>query len=389
MARSPFRSPRVHRCVAIKPRAARADEALMPARAVQPSIQAPSAVDGIAALGDLAQSPTVEKTVEAVRELLGMEVAYASEFAGDRAVVTHMAGDAPSFGLARGASMPLAHTYCRRILDGRLPNLIPDVRGDERAASLPITEAANVGSFASVPVRFSDGRLYGTLCAGSHAANPALGYRELRFLHVLARLFADVLEREGLERRARHLELEAATASALVTAVQARDSYTGDHSRAVVDAAAAVAGQLGLDERAIGDVKHVALLHDIGKIAVPDALLRKPGPLTDEEWVVMRAHTVHGAEMVAAVEGLRHLAPMVRAEHERWDGAGYPDGRAGDDIPMASRITLVCDAYHAMTSDRPYRPALSAEEARAEVERGLGTHFCPTAGRALLEVLAA
>ena len=91
--------------------------------------------------------------------------------------------------------------------------------------------------------------------------------------------------------------------------------------------------------------------------------------------------------MIAAIPGLRHLAPMVRAEHERWDGKGYPDGVAGEQIPLASRITLACDAYHAMTSDRPYRRALGKEKARAEIADGLGSQFCPAAGRALLAVL--
>jgi HD-GYP domain-containing protein (c-di-GMP phosphodiesterase class II) len=112
----------------------------------------------------------------------------------------------------------------------------------------------------------------------------------------------------------------------------------------VVESAAAVARRLRLDAGAIADVEQVALLHDIGKIAVPDAVLRKPGPLTDAEWETMRHHPVQGAEMVAAIPGLRHLAPMVRAEHERWDGNGYPDGLSGEQIPLPSRITLVCDA---------------------------------------------
>ena len=147
-----------------------------------------------------------------------------------------------------------------------------------------------------------------------------------------------------------------------------------------------MARELGLSERELTDVKHVALLHDIGKIALPDGILRKPGPLDDEEWTAMRHHPIHGAEMIAAVSGLSHLAPMVRAEHERWDGGGYPDGLLGEEIPLASRITLVCDAYHAMTSDRPYR-SLGEERARAVVVDGLGSQFCPTAGRALLATL--
>ena len=291
--------------------------------------------------------------------------------------------------------MPLEQTYCQRVLDGRLPNLIPDVRGDDRAASLPITEASDVGAFASVPVVFSDGRFYGTLCAGSHDPKPDLGYRELRFLHVLARLVADVLEREelqlrtnDLEQTAHRLEVESTASSALLTAVQARDSYTADHSRAVVDAAEAVARRLALDEVANrrrasrgaparhrqdrGSRRGAAEAGTAHGLGVGDDAL----------------HPVQSAEMVAAVPGLSHLAPMVRAEHERWDGTGYPDGLAGEEIPLASRITLVCDAYHAMTSDRPYRRALSDEAARAEVLAGLGTQFCPTAGRALLDTLA-
>ncbi len=333
--------------------------------------------------------------MEAVRELLGMEVAYATEFTETEGILTHLSGESDSFQISEGMAIPLEETYCQRVLDGRLPNLIPDVRGDDRAASLPITEASDVGAFASVPVVFSDGRFYGTLCAGSHDPKPDLGYRELRFLHVLARLVADVLEREqlqlrtnDLEQTAHRLEVESTASSALLAAVQARDSYTADHSRAVVDSAEAVARRLALDEVAIAVVRHVALLHDIGKIAVPDAVLRKTGPLTDSEWETMRLHPVQSGEMVAAVPGLSHLAPMVRAEHERWDGTGYPDGLAGEEIPLASRITLVCDAYHAMTSDRPYRRALSDEAARAEVLAGLGTQFCPTAGRALLDTLA-
>ena len=353
-----------------------------------------TAIDGIAELGDAAQSPTLERTMEAVRELLGMEIAYATEFNDTHGVLTYMQGDGQSFGISEGMALPLEQTYCQRVLDGRLPNLIPDVRADDRAASMPISQAGDVGAFASVPVVFSDGRLYGTLCAGSHDAKPDLGYQALRFLHVLARLVADLLEREELQRRtaelertANRFELEAATSTALLTAVQARDAYTGEHSRAVVDSAAAVARELGLSERELTDVKHVALLHDIGKIALPDGILRKPGPLDDEEWTAMRHHPIHGAEMIAAVSGLRHLAPMVRAEHERWDGGGYPDGLLGEEIPLASRITLVCDAYHAMTSDRPYRRSLGEERARAEVVDGLGSQFCPTAGRALLATL--
>ena len=131
------------------------------------------------------------------------------------------------------------------------------------------------------------------------------------------------------------------------------------------------------------DVGHGALLcsgtllHDIGKIGVPDAILRKSGALTDDEWEVMRRHPLTSEELIGNVPGLGHLAPALRAGHERWDGKGYPDGLAGEGIPVASRIAFVCDAYDAMRSDRPYRRALSEEEARAELGRKSGAHFMP------------
>jgi HD-GYP domain-containing protein (c-di-GMP phosphodiesterase class II) len=273
-------------------------------------------------------------------------------------------------------------------MEGRLPNMIPDTRADDRAANMPITEGADIGAFVSVPLRFSDGSLYGTLCAANHRPmDGALGYRELQFLHVFARMVADQLERTKLESAARELQLQAAGARTLIAAVEARDAYTGEHSQAVVKHAEAVARALGLSEEQVIDVSHVALLHDIGKIAIPDAILRKPGRLTADEWEIMRSHPVASERLICNVEGLGHLAPAIRGEHERWDGGGYPDGLAGEEIPIESRITLACDAYHAMTSDRPYRAALTPAEARAELQRGIRTQFCPHVTRALLELL--
>lgn len=183
-------------------------------------------------------------------------------------------------------------------------------------------------------------------------------------------MVADGLERETLADEARSSAVQATAARALVAAVEARDSYTGGHSQAVVGHAMAVAHHLGLAEQELVDVEHVALLHDIGKIAIPDAILNKPGALTAEEWEIMRQHPVSSDRLIRNVPGLDHLGPAIRAEHERWDGTGYPDGLAGEGIPLPSRITLACDAYHAMTSDRPYRPALpEAQSARRASRR--------------------
>jgi len=182
---------------------------------------------------------------------------------------------------------------------------------------------------------------------------------------------------------------EMASLRALLAAVNARDSYTALHSRVVVTLARAVARRLGLDEAQTSEVEHIALVHDLGKIAMPDAILRKTGPLTSHEQTLMRQHPVVGAQILASMPELTHLASAVRAEHERWDGDGYPDGLAGEEIPVASRIALVCDAYHAMTSNRPYRRAMSEAAAREEIRREAGAQFCPYAAAALLEVLEA
>jgi GAF domain-containing protein len=343
--------------------------------------------DVLHSAAQLAQAPSIVSALRAVRDFLGMDIAYATEHLGDVQHIRLIEGDATPSGVDPNYSLPLEETYCKRILDGELPNLIADVRGNAIAASLPITEAEGIGAFCSVPLRFSDGRLFGTLCAESSARRDEFGPRDLEFMHVFARMISDQLEHQELEQQMHQLELENATAAAILVAVAARDAYTADHSHAVVDQALAVARQLGLDAREMQEVRQVALLHDIGKIAIPDAILLKAGALTEDEVRVMRTHPVESERIVAQMPGLRHLARAVRAEHERFDGKGYPDGLSGEAIPLASRITLVCDAYHAMVSDRPYRAALTVAEARQQILAGTGSQFCPAAAHALLATL--
>ncbi len=339
-------------------------------------------------LGEIARTPTIEGALDSVRDLLGMDISYLTHHTEDEQIFLRLRGDGDSFGVGEGTRLPLAQTYCQAILEGRLPHLITDTHEHEAALALPVTEAAGVGSYASVPVELSDGRLYGTLCCADHKTKPRLGERDLRFMRVLARMVAHEIERDAYVRAQNELRVQAAGADALVQAVEARDAYTGEHSRLVVDLATRVAERLGLDERQVGEVAQVALLHDIGKIAVPDAVLNKPGPLDPSELAEMRRHPEHGERLVARVPELAHLAAAIRAEHERFDGAGYPDGIAGEAIPIASRITLVCDAFHAMTSDRPYRSAMSRGDAVQELMTNTGTQFCPASVQALLAVLA-
>lgn len=175
--------------------------------------------------------------------------------------------------------------------------------------------------------------------------------------------------------------------AALASTLGERDRYTGDHSESVVELAAKVGESLALDSERIGVLRTSALLHDIGKVGVPDEVLHKPGPLDEREWEQMRQHPAIGERIIRAIPGLGAVARVVRHEHERWDGGGYPDGIAGEEIPVESRIILACDAYHAMTSDRPYRKSMSHRDALAELTRHAGTQFDPQVIEALVGLL--
>jgi HD-GYP domain-containing protein (c-di-GMP phosphodiesterase class II) len=197
------------------------------------------------------------------------------------------------------------------------------------------------------------------------------------------------------ERRSRvdhALELSHAyrgTALLLGDVVEADDAYTGSHSRDVVSLSIAVAEELGLDSRGRRDTEFVALLHDVGKIRIPNEIINKPGPLTDEERAIVETHTVVGEEMLDRVGGvLGNVGSLVRSCHERFSGGGYPDGLEGEEIPLVARIVCCCDAYSAITTDRPYRAGRSAEEALEELRRCAGTQFDPAVVDALARVAA-
>lgn len=166
-----------------------------------------------------------------------------------------------------------------------------------------------------------------------------------------------------------------------------RDHYTAVHSGDVAELAVQVAEQLGLSQADIEKVEIAARVHDIGKVAVPDSILLKPGPLTDEEWEVMKRHPVVSAELIEGLEIYAPVANAVRHEHERWDGSGYPDGLRGEAIPLISRIIAAADIYDALSTDRPYRSAYSDEEALALVREMRGADLDPAVADALLRVI--
>jgi HD-GYP domain-containing protein (c-di-GMP phosphodiesterase class II) len=199
-----------------------------------------------------------------------------------------------------------------------------------------------------------------------------------------------VFARERRVRIDHELELRDAyrgTAFLLGDVVEADDGYTGEHSRDVVQLALGVVDALGLSERDRRDAEFAALLHDVGKLRIPNEIINKAGPLTDEEWEVVKQHTIEGERLLHRVGGLLgEIGRIVRSCHERHDGTGYPDGLAGEEIPLVARIVACCDAYNAMTTDRSYRKALSREAAVAELRGGAGTQFDPVVVEALVSV---
>ena len=174
----------------------------------------------------------------------------------------------------------------------------------------------------------------------------------------------------------------------LLRTLREREPDLHAHLSGVAELSVAVARHLGMDGEELDEVSRAAELHDVGKIAVPEAILRKPGPLDDEEWAFMRRHTVIGERILSAAPALVPVAKLVRSSHERWDGEGYPDGLAGEGIPLGARVVAACDAYDAMTTDRPYRPAMPILEALAEMRRCAGTQFDPRVVDAFELVLA-
>src|SRR5437763_7433291 len=214
------------------------------------------------------------------------------------------------------------------------------------------------------------------LAALGCGAHPTLVVFTLPMIGLLA-YFA----RERQVRIDHALELSHAyrgTAMLLGDVVEADDAYTGSHSRDVVSLVLEVADRIGLDSRERRDAEFAALLHDIGKIKIPAEIINKPGKLTDDEWAVMKTHTVEGERLLSQVGGiLGNVGRIVRSCHEDWDGTGYPDGLAAHEIPLVARIVRVCDAFSAMTTDRSYRKARPVEEAIAELRRCAGTDFDP------------
>jgi putative nucleotidyltransferase with HDIG domain len=246
------------------------------------------------------------------------------------------------------------------------------------------TNAGSRSIRAAAPVRW-DARVQGALGARTDSPGRRFGPSEIRLLSQLADTVGAALKHA--ERRAEVLSSVRRRMAALMSAVEGRDPYTAGHSEAVAELSTSLGRYLRLSPADLLELEAAALLHDLGKSGVPDAVLNKPAPLDEDEQALVRRHTVWGAQMLADIPGLEPVGTIVLFHHERWDGTGYPQGLAQSQIPIASRIIAVCDAYHSMTSHRPYRRALSTEHATWELIGAAGSQFDPAVVERFVDTL--
>ena len=247
-----------------------------------------------------------------------------------------------------------------------------------------IFEQARQVTWAVAPLA-TDGRLGCIAVAAPAMGNYEFSERKMRLLEGIANQAELAITNAGnfdnLERTF------VSTVEALANALEAKDEYTSDHARSITDMALEVGSEMRLDPQTMKNLELGALFHDIGKIGIPSDIIRKPGPLTDEERRVMEQHPELGEKILEPIERLAEVRPIVRACHERYDGRGYPDGKTAEEIPIEARIIFCCDAFHAMTSDRPYRKRMPDEDAFRQLEQHAGTQFDPNVVRAFLNVM--
>ena len=337
------------------------------------------------------QDEVIAAALDIARQSLGMEAAHVGRFVPGYQEIHEVAGAAREFGLETSLKVPMDETICQRMVEGRVPQVIPDAAREPGLIGVPAVDDGSIGAYVGVPVSASDGTVFGTFCCLSAHSEPDLADRDISFLRVLGQLIGDRLKRQELEARERsrlaelvdqrtaELELaQAETAFRLSRAVEFRDDDTGSHIERVALMSEMLARVAGADDAFCRLIRLAAPLHDLGKVAAPDGVLKKPGALTPEERAVIQAHTEVGYELLAdsASALLRLAASIARTHHERYDGGGYSHRLHDGEIPLEGRIVAIADVFDALTQHRVYRGALPRTEAVA-IMRGDAGHFDP------------
>jgi putative nucleotidyltransferase with HDIG domain len=290
----------------------------------------------------------------------------------------------------RKRQIRLGESYAGRVALERHLVQIPNLRDEPDNLSLKtfVTDEDFVCYFG-VPLIFK-GQLNGVLEVFHRTAlEPDAEW--LDFLNTLAGQTAIAIENaslfESLQRSSSELSMAYdATIEGWSHALDLRDKETEGHTQRVTEMTVKLARSFGLSEAELAQVRWGALLHDIGKMGVPDGLLHKPGPMTDEEWVVMKKHPTFAYEMLAPIRYLRLALDIPYCHHEKWDGSGYPRGLKGDQIPLVARIFAVVDVWDALRSDRPYRRAWDEEKVREHIRTSSGTHFDPQVVEVFMQI---
>jgi diguanylate cyclase (GGDEF)-like protein len=280
----------------------------------------------------------------------------------------------------------------RTILDVRFPAEVaqrlfsghePFVLSAEDVAKIDGAPTIAGLSIALAPLHF-DAERVGCIAVLTPEGDIEASTRHMRLLAGIAHQAKLAIQNAGSFQSLEETFLS--TVEALANALEANDEYTSSHARWITDMALHVGRELGLDVKTLKRLELGALFHDIGKIGIPSSILAKAGPLTPEERAVIETHPELGERILAPISRLEDVRPIVRHAHERWDGAGYPDGKSAEDIPIEARVILVCDAFHAMTTDRPYRTRMPLEAAIRQLEENAGTQFDPTVVEAFLRL---
>lgn len=302
------------------------------------------------------------------------------DFGSVEPVVFRKRGDAAE------SRISISHTIVSEVLDNGISLLTFDAQKDERFKAGESVVMGGIRSVMCVPVRTGK-EILGVVYLDTISHPGEFSENDLELLSAIGKQAGVAI------RRARLLDdlVEGyySTVRTLVAAVEAKDSYTRGHSERVTAYAMTLGQILGLAEEKLDILRLSSLLHDIGKIAVPESVLNKPGKLTEDEWLVIRRHPEVGATIVRNIKGqdIDIIAAVIRHHHERFDGRGYPDGLTGEDIPLLARVLAVADSYDAMTSRRSYRGSLSKQQVVTELSQGKGTQFDNQAASAMLELV--
>ncbi len=273
--------------------------------------------------------------------------------------------------------------FIKSVIDNKRTLIIDRFADDEDAGFLPLLRKEGFTSYLGTPIVSKGGAPIGAMALYLKRPRNYSKY-DIDFVRTMGSQVAIALDREQYIDRIHEMNFE--SVYSLVQAIEMRDPYTRGHSLQVAKLASAIAQAIGFTGRDLELVKFAGLLHDVGKIAVPECILQKPSFLTSDEWKVIQLHPKQSATIIDPIKGLRQIRDWVLYHHERWDGRGYPKNIRGDRIPIQSRILSVCDTYSAMTEDRPYRKRLSDEDARTEIRKVSGSQLDPKVANIFLDL---